>query len=55
MPMSRLSMLLLLLITVTKDQAQMPRSAMQGGEVERSSIFSTIQLSYQRSARTFQC
>jgi|HubBroStandDraft_6_1064221.scaffolds.fasta_scaffold804985_2 hypothetical protein len=48
-------MLLLFLNTVTKDLAQMPRSAMQGGEVEHSSIFSTIQLSYRPSVRTFQC
>jgi hypothetical protein len=34
-------MLLLLLITVTKDQAQSPRSGMQGGRSELSSVSST--------------
>jgi hypothetical protein len=53
--MSRFPMFLLRLITATKDQAQMPRSGMQSREVERSSIFSTVQLSYRVSARTFQC
>src|ERR1700677_4897621 len=39
--MSRLSMLLLLLITVTKDQAQTPRSSVQDGQAGFSSMSST--------------
>jgi hypothetical protein len=48
-------MLLLLPITVTKDQALMPNSGMQCRESMRYSISSTVQLSYRPLARTFQC
>jgi len=46
-------MLLLLLITATKDQAQMPHSDMRSREVKSASISLTVQISYRSSARTF--